>query len=287
MKSIEIRKSGTFGEPRKIKWSMFHHLFIVMGKQTIYTYDSISESQKVVYSSDSHEFVDIDISTEGYPILAMKNLVSGQCQAKLLAPNFFSIAGSLSTEDRQIRKVGFISGRIPLITSDSNYSDTYFTILQPYGKTKTWTPEMYSKDGLGTKGSVVSVIKDKDIDLSFIITNGGEMWTISGGTTGIESYILSLAGDNLGDGIVTAEGGLKSFSESVSSQEKVRVFVGSREWGNDMWDSGEVSSSSLTMPYGGGDNLKPGYRYWVHIMTYHSDSGWSKPQIKSFLMPKE
>lgn len=287
MKSLEIKRVGIFGEPREIRWSQFHNLFIVMGSQTIYTYDSPSDKQKVIYSSDSSKFINMDVSSEGYLVLATQDLSSGKYQAKLFLPNFFSVAGSLSAEDRIIRKVGFISGRISLIASDSTSSDTFLSLIQPYGPEKTWTPEMYSSNNSGTKGSVVSIIHDKSSEDSFVITSGGEMWALSGGKSGIQSYTLSLAGNSLGSGLVTAEGGLNNFMESKALQEKVRIFVGSREWCNDMWDSGEILSSSCTMPYGGGDNLKPGYRYWVHIMTYHSDSGWSKPQIKGFLMPKE
>ena len=294
MKSISIKKFGVFAEPTEIKWSSFHNLFVVMGRQTLYTYNKETEEQKVIYSSDSNEFVNMDVSVEGYLVVAMKEILSGNYSVKLFAPNLFSLAHTMTAGGRTVRKVLFVSGKIPLVASDSAAVDpgnnawayTVFSLLQPYGDEITWMPEEYSANGLGTMGHVVSITRDETSNVIFSITSGGEVWVLSGGETGVSSYSLTLGG-NIGAGASIASGGLSHFLESNAPQEKLRVYVGSAEWRNDMWDSGEVESALSTIPYGGGDNLKPGHRYWVHIMTYHSDSGWSSPQIKSFVMPKE
>ena len=69
-------------------------------------------------------------------------------------------------------------------------------------------------------------------------------------------------------------------------QSKVRVFVGSEENISDMWDSGVIVTTSLSMFYGGGNNLVAGKKYYVHVQVYSEKNGWSEVQIKSFVMPK-
>lgn len=72
----------------------------------------------------------------------------------------------------------------------------------------------------------------------------------------------------------------------LSVQRKARVYVGSKLWSNDRWDSGAITTTRQAMLYGGGDNLVPGQKYWVHVCVYTED-GWSSPQIQEFVMPRE
>lgn len=66
---------------------------------------------------------------------------------------------------------------------------------------------------------------------------------------------------------------------------KVRVFVGSSQYLSDKWDSGVVETKLTSMYYGGGNNLQPGQKYYVHIQVYSEKYGWSEVQIKEFVMP--
>jgi hypothetical protein len=95
--------------------------------------------------------------------------------------------------------------------------------------------------------------------------------------------------EDLGYQVSATAGMLRNVTREYASdnQNKVRIFVGSNPWSNDRWDSGEIASGETTeMEYGGGDNLIKGHKYWVHIMTYHPDTGWSRPQIRDFVVPR-
>lgn len=66
---------------------------------------------------------------------------------------------------------------------------------------------------------------------------------------------------------------------------KVRVFVGSQEYLNDKWDSGEITTTLTSIYYGGGDNLIKGQTYYVNIEIYSNELGWSETQTRAFVMP--
>ena len=70
-------------------------------------------------------------------------------------------------------------------------------------------------------------------------------------------------------------------------QEKVRIFVGSQKYWSDKWDSGDIDTELTSMYYGGGQNLKSGQRYYVHIRTWSEEYGWGELQIKDFIIPKK
>ena len=72
----------------------------------------------------------------------------------------------------------------------------------------------------------------------------------------------------------------------LDKQIKVRVFVGTDMYLNNMWDSGIVETELTSMYYGGGSNLEPGKKYYVHIQVYSAVSGWSEVQISEFVVPK-
>lgn len=70
------------------------------------------------------------------------------------------------------------------------------------------------------------------------------------------------------------------------TNSKVRVFVGSELYLNDMWDSGEIETDLNSIYYGGGGNLIPGERYYINLQTFSDAYGWSEVQTKEFIMPK-
>ena len=68
-------------------------------------------------------------------------------------------------------------------------------------------------------------------------------------------------------------------------QTKARVFVGSQPYWSDKWDSGDITTRQQAMYYGGGNNLEPGHKYYVHIRTYLEEVGWGDVQIQEIVMP--
>jgi hypothetical protein len=91
---------------------------------------------------------------------------------------------------------------------------------------------------------------------------------------------------SIGKNISTAEIAGKKIFNSNSIQTKARVFVGSRLWSNDRWDSGEINTNKTSIAYGGGDNLVAGQKYYVHVLSYNDAGGWSAPQIQEMVVPK-
>ena len=281
MKSLGITRFGLFGDPMKVLWSPFHNLSVVLGRQALYTYDNVSGNQKAVYDSATEEFMDMDVSTGGYISLIYADPVSGVQRAKILGPDFFSIPCSIEVAGELIRGTVFVSDTNPVVVSDTGSSGgaiaTTVRLLSVNGSVQS--------ANITTNGSVVSVLRDAPSGTAMAVTSGGDIWVIPVGHDGLLGVPL-MAG-NAGGKVALAASGLSAAVSSNAPQGKVRVYVGSREWANDMWDSGEITTDAPSIPYGGGDNLEPGHRYWVHIMTWHQDSGWSSPQISGFVVPRE
>lgn len=71
----------------------------------------------------------------------------------------------------------------------------------------------------------------------------------------------------------------------ISSNSKIRVFVGSDVYLSDMWDSGEITTNKKSIYYAG-KRLAPGKKYYVNLQTYSDKLGWSDVQTREFIMPK-
>jgi hypothetical protein len=72
----------------------------------------------------------------------------------------------------------------------------------------------------------------------------------------------------------------------LDKQKAVRIFVGSAPYLSDKWDSGIVYTNLTSIYYGGGNNLKNGQTYYVHVQTYSEKQGWGEVQISSFVFSK-
>lgn len=94
-------------------------------------------------------------------------------------------------------------------------------------------------------------------------------------------YGLYLSGLKGVEGCAANNDQLKQFTDASG----VRIFVGTDKYLNDKWDSGVVTTKLTSMYYGGGNNLTPGDKYYVHIQVYSEKYGWSEMQIKEFVMP--
>jgi hypothetical protein len=71
----------------------------------------------------------------------------------------------------------------------------------------------------------------------------------------------------------------------LEKQERARVWVGTAEGLNNMWDSGEITTDLTSIYYGGGNNLVAGEKYYLHIQIKGRRQDWGETQVTSFVMP--
>lgn len=313
---FNITRYETFGDPVDAKMSEFHGLILVLGNHSLYTYNNTTGEKQTVHGTDTHEFTGFDVSDDGEVVLLMKSMSGQDHMAKIIGPDFFSILAEVDTTGQVPSVAAFSSKGSAAITADSGdgscsggRSTTFWDV--------NFSTGVWRHEGKCVKGMMLAMKYDESSGGTFSISSGGEVWLIPATTDQVvspEPQVQRQAADapgssssessassessgvafgvakvmDLGFQVTSAVGGSLGVAvQSQAVQEKVRVFVGSRPWQNDRWDSGEVATAATTLPYGGGDNLEPGQKYWVHVMTYHTGLGWSYPQIKEFVMPKE
>ena len=131
-------------------------------------------------------------------------------------------------------------------------------------------------------GSAKAMFLDENFGHIFAALSIGSIVTVLPTDAGVSAAIVG----SVPDGIELAAGSLVTgFSETMLSQRKVRVFVGSSEGANDRWDSGEIRMGTKEIVYGGGDNLEPGEAYWLSVSVMDSSGKWSEPFTKCFVVP--
>jgi len=169
-------------------------------------------------------------------------------------------------------------------SNDGNYDDSnlYFSILDSVTETTTTTtlPQLDRAIGVSYEegeDQVVVMLKSGlfliyNISIEEKYISYGNVWGVYDSDSGIAD-VLSVATKNY-------------HMEEVENQNKVRVFVGSEPHYSDRWDSGIVETGLKSMYYGGGNNLVPGKKYYVHIQTHSDKNGWGELQIKEFVMVK-
>lgn len=295
--------------PVKIIWSAYHDLAIVISRHCLQTIAKDGETE-IIQSSTSHVYTDMDVWETGEVLTVMRPLASdGDYVVRILHRDLTKIATEFRTD-------------IP-ITLGCLTSSSEFVVA---GEVEEWavaTEDSSSEDSSSSHSLSSSSGLDQSAIRFFSLQNGTiatDGILVTGNLDGLvhpdgQNFVLAMssAGDvvccplilpydeqlaprgegrsaflvkNIGS-LSTACGGLRWVEEGAADQSKVRVFVGSQMWQNDRWDSGEIPTSKTSILYGGGDNLVPGQAYWVHIATYHEDSGWGAPSITRFVVPKE
>lgn len=157
----------------------------------------------------------------------------------------------------------------------NNYdeSDNNFSIAETISATTTTTTLPFTESAIG-------VAYDGESDQVVIMLQSGLFSVFTLADKAYYGLIESGATD-----IVTVA--IKPYEiDFLDKQTKVRIFVGSEQHYSDKWDSGIIETELVSMYYGGGNNLVPGKKYYVHIQTYSELTGWGEIQIKEFIMPK-
>ena len=161
----------------------------------------------------------------------------------------------------------------------------------------TWLTSNQNNDNSGTSGSFI--ISDtepppEEVDSSDYISGisydtftNSVILTFYSGYVGVHDLSIRKFYGLFKSDLVGVNGNIASNDQTKQFDDvsKVRIFVGSERYLSDKWDSGVVETKLTSMYYGGGNNLLPGKKYYVHIQVYSEKYGWSEVQIKDFVMP--
>jgi hypothetical protein len=263
---------GVFDAPFRAVWSGQHSAIIVFGSRMIYSFDPITEVVTPSYGFTEHKVVDGCVSPLGQTLVVAQSDSGNRNVVRVVAKDFFSVAYDGLFADVVPYKAAFISeGKIVMAAETIGGGSTIFYLIDLASGIAT--PQTGSVSGL-----VSSLFSDRVTGCVFAVMADGKVFLVCqlpAGSLSDLGYQVSMAG-----------GGLMRTVASDARQTKIRVYVGSKEGLNDMWDSGEVSTSKTSMLYGGGNNLVGGQEYWVHVCLYHKGLGWSPPQIKEFIVPR-
>jgi hypothetical protein len=305
--------------PAKVIWSTYHGLAISMGRRSIQTINSNTDQVELIQASESHDYVDIDVLPTGELLLILQPRDGGHYVARILDRNLTRITNEFLTDVKLSFGKLISASQFVVAGEDPSWSpplvevSSESTELSSSSSVSASSSSMFKRriirfisdqgadgylttDAFETLGGLVGLLYEPDWKFTLGVSSGGD----------IIQCPLELAFDldrysneiTIGEGspvnlvknigaVTIAASGPQWTTEGENEQSKVRIFVGSQPWQSDRWDSGEVSTDKTTILYGGGDNLVPGMAYWVHIATYHEDSGWATPSIRRFVTPKE
>jgi hypothetical protein len=302
-RSLESQSINLVESPIKAVWSSVHKAIITIGHHVAYIMPIDTLKTSPFSTAEDHSFVDVDVSQDGYIALLLQSKSSSKGEVKILASNRFSIVKKIEVFDETLRYVKFTQeGDVVVISEVSNQETTSTSRVYLIGTTSGTTNE-----GLvNTTGRMVGLTSNENRDFIVAISSGGdvvqvptlkaELSAIEASSDSLESATSDSSSQNIfrfepkiignvGDGVSSLSFGPSTTTASPYNQGKIRVFVGSKPWTNDRWDSGEIETARTSILYGGGDNLKPGYSYWVHVSVWDIVSGWSHPQIRKFTLP--
>lgn len=324
-RELTIETFGIFESPIKAIWSKFHDKIFVLGSHVVYWFNPETLEIKPFYISEDFEFTDIDIHKNGRIALLLQSSANSEIKIlssnlfsvvrKLVIENEslqlvkFTTEGLVVTVSQLDKELNKSSSS--LSNSESSLSEPNSEEMpNPENSFKIYLvdPDSDLSPGEGlieTTGQIIDVSVNEESGVVLAISQSGDVifiptqasqnqpleeseesfsGTSSESSLEIISFNPRVIG-NIGGGVTSFSIGLKEVSVSDSIQKRARIFVGSKPWSNDRWDSGEISTEKSSILYGGGDNLIPGYNYWVHVSVWHEDSGWSSPQIRKFTMP--
>lgn len=267
----------------KVIWSQYHQSLITCGINSV----SIYQNKKItINESDIYTFYDVDSSKDGLICMLLGN---GYDSFIKILNRDLSLKFNISTPRFKMIKCLFANEGYLYALAEKDLEYTVFIADLNNGKLNSLTPIQFDSP-------CCSFVYNSALDSFFIFTQNGRYAKIK--NKGVETLktlseppkinvaknttisIVSVA-DQLIRPVISTDKNYDSFKQS-----KVRVFVGSKMWQNDRWDSGEIKSSKTSILYGGGNNLKPGYKYYVHILTFCKATGWGNVQIKEFISPR-
>jgi len=317
MKSYDITNYGLFDTPHKAVWSEYHQGLFVLGRHSVSL--MIDGSSRLIQASDIHSFVDLSVSDDGQVLLVLDQ------SARLLDPDLNRIIREVHSETMSfvtgvvVGPAQFLVGGIDSVAPSGSTSSSESTVSSPGYSSSTWLSgvsssssttssssaftvrwyrffvvgEETTSDTIQCIGHLISVLWQPGWDDALSIFSSGDVLSVNllngARSSSSEEQVPTVKlMKNIGSGVSAAAAGPNLTTIGAgATQTRVRVYVGSQPWQADRWDSGAVATNKTAILYGGGDNLEPGQPYWVHIATYHPESGWSAPAIQRFLVPKE
>jgi len=263
---------GVLDAPFKAFWSDQHSAIVVLGDRMAYCFDPVTEVVAASYGFTQHRIVDGEVSSLGETLIVAHPDSGDRNVVRVVGKDFFSVAyDGLFTGVVPYRAAFISEGNIVMAAETISGGSTIFYLIDVASGVAT--PQTGSVSGLAS-----ALFSDDVTGCVFAVMADGKVFLVCQQPSG-SSF-------DLGYGVFMAAGGLMKIVGSGAKQTKVRVYVGSKEGLNDMWDSGEISTSKTSILYGGGNNLVGGQEYWVHVCLYHKGLGWSSPQTRMFVTPR-
>lgn len=252
-------------------WSEWYNLPTIATQNGVYTVDG-SDIQLKYYSPYNRIVKMFDFQDTKY-VLTL-NDATKQVRLITIAPDLNS-SDSATLASMPFDMIQIDTGEICSIFEVSNVEFTYsFASVGEAGGMNGKSVTLQERL-VGVKQSVVNT------DVFILTASSGKIFMWDSTSTEEPDEVADCADIIYA---VTEPFIVKSASEDGEAHDAVRVYVGSGIWKNNMWDSGEIEGARTTMAYGGGDNLIPGEKYWVHI-SVRTDGRWSSPQVQEFVMP--
>jgi len=302
---LNIYVYSTISRPIKMLFSDYHQLIFILSDDIAYTFNPSTQVLKIIDQAGQYAFKDIDIYEDGsVAILSQNKSNSNVSIIKVFNPDLvvkkiFNLSGErvfqilfssqgflfyLSEKDNK----NYIS-YVKTINDDS-YSEAFEKVNINNNPMFLYYPQskmfLIFSSGMvySCSDNLKIVVEEKEV-----VANSNSQSNATSATDVLRESVTKLE-------IIEIYDSKESFYKisyaprhnyyEALTQQKVRIFVGSKTGQNDRWDSGEIESNKTEMLYGGGDNLESGQKYFVHILVYYKDYGWSSVQIKEFVKPK-
>jgi len=263
-----ISTYGAADSPFKLLWSEQHSEFIIAGGKAIYSLSTTTEDLQVRSGFTTQTLTDIDVSNLGEVAIGSVLDDGTTGFVRVVGKDFWTMVCKLSFSGGLVRKVAFANaGKLVVATESTTNGTTSLHMVSYYD---------------GEYSTLMQGVADKVVSLIYDDIGRGTVVVMSSGDVTYLGDTLTKSLGKLPSKVRIAQGMLKATANSTGTQKKIRVYVGSRRGLNDRWDSGEIETSLTSMIYGGGNNLVPGQEYWVSVMVYYDNVGWSTPHEKSF-----
>lgn len=324
--AFAFEETATAPLSERMVYSSYHNALFAMAPHTIYKISLADNRKEIFYASAEYEFQWMDISRNGELLVILtspdensvkifhRNLFNilaevTSTQSLPTVARFVSdelVVGCVSYEQKKLLRFLSINYLTKIVKQNTVGSSGHVINLMQLG-TDSWvaatsTGELYAidptrireeytaEDIVEYSSSSSSMLVGDESSSSFSISGSSQSMKeleSSSSSSSVKAYYtgVHLVGTT-GTKLVAADLAGRKMADSSDAQKKVRIFVGSQKWSNDRWDSGEIETDKVKMAYGGGNNLEPGQKYYVHILVNYTSGVWSTPQVSEFVVPK-
>lgn len=315
-----LQQVETCPKGEQVVYSPYHNSLLIRSKSTIYRVSLADETKEIIYASSFYDFKHIDVSDRGEMLLLMDG--TNDHVIKIFHKNFFNIKTEITTvqsvpitglftdrgkalvglelTDKSILKfivINFVTNTVKQNVVNSSGSlikilpvfDDRYLAFTTSGEVFSINPEAieveFEEDQPVEEESSLFSVPASEEESSISISSD-ELAKESSESSFFQKFIGVEKVHDFEKIILQVGLAGKKVQQISDSQTKMRIFVGSRPWSNDRWDSGEVETPKTSVVYGGGNNLKPGQKYFLHVLIHYLRNGWSAPQISEFIVPK-